>query len=80
MKISLGFNLEIKQPVFGEKCEHYCTYTKIELYTTGAIEIKPTNEERVMKLKMMDCYKSQIRLASTNPHFEAVSGKSEWLA
>lgn len=65
--------------LWGEKCEHYCTYSKTELYTTGAIEIKPTPAEIEMKNKMLDCYKSQLALPSTRPHFNAVRGRSEWL-
>lgn len=65
--------------LWGEKCEHYCTYTKTELYTTGAIEIKPTEEEMVIKDQMLICYKSQWELRSTLPHFQAVRRKSEWL-
>lgn len=65
--------------LWGERCEHYCTYTKTELYTTGAIEIKPTQEEIDMKNRMLDCFKSQLALPSTRPHFDAVRGKSEWL-
>lgn len=60
----------------------YTTYTKTELYTEGAIEIKPSKIEQELKLKVLGCYPSQLNLRSTRPHFEAVvtgSGtKSEW--
>ncbi len=66
--------------VFGKKkCEQYCTYTKTELYTTGGWEIKPTWQEMDLKNKALDCYKSQLALPSTAPHFAAVRNKSEWL-
>lgn len=65
--------------VFGDKCVDYTTYTKTELYTTGDIEIVPTEEEIALKNKALDCYVSQLNLKSTRPHFEAVRGKSEWL-
>lgn len=65
--------------LWGEKCEHYCTYTKTELYTTGGIEIKPTQKEIGLKAMMLACYTSQVNLPSTRPHFMAVMGKSEWL-
>lgn len=68
----------VKQ-LFGDRCKQYCTYTKTELYTTGEREIKPTEEELKKKEEMMSCYRSQLALPSTRPHFEAVIGKSEWL-
>lgn len=68
----------VAKKVFGEIVQYYTTYTRTELYTTGSTEVKPTPEERALKFDMMRCYKSQIKLASTNPHFGAVSGKSEW--
>lgn len=66
--------------LYGERCEHYCTYTKTELHTTGIVEIKPTEQEINLKNKMLECYQSQLNLNSTRPHFDAVFGKSEWLA
>ena len=65
--------------MFGKKCERYCTYTKTELWTIGGWELTPTWEETQLKNKMLDCYKSQLQLPSTAPHFEAVRNKSEWL-
>jgi len=66
--------------LFGkDKCEQYCTYTKTELYTTGGWELKPTQQEIELKDKALDCFKSQLLLRSTKPHFDAVRGKSEWL-
>jgi glycosyltransferase involved in cell wall biosynthesis/LmbE family N-acetylglucosaminyl deacetylase len=66
--------------VFGKaKCEQYTTYTKTELYTEGGWEVKPSHTEMELKNKALECYKSQLALPSTKPHFEAVKGKSEWL-
>ncbi len=69
----------VAMELFGLKCEHYAGYTKTELYTTGNVEIKPTQQEIDIKNKMLDCYKSQLELAATRPHFDAVRGQSEWL-
>lgn len=65
--------------LWGKRCERYTTYTKTELYTTGGWEIKPTQSEIDLKNKALDCYKSQLRLQSTSPHFLAVRNLSEWL-
>ena len=65
--------------VFGDKLVQYTTYTKTELWTPGNIEIVPTEEEKDLKNKMLDCYTSQINLRATAPHFLAVRNKSEWL-
>jgi len=75
--------------MFGDRCERYTTYNSTELYIEGNFEVKPTLEEMDMKIKMLDCYKSQLALDSTRPHFWAVrpnshnlkvvNGKSEWL-
>jgi glycosyltransferase involved in cell wall biosynthesis/LmbE family N-acetylglucosaminyl deacetylase len=71
---------KVAMELFGRnKCEQYCTYTRTELYTTGGWEIKPTQQEIELKNRMLDCYKSQINLPSTAPHFLAVRNKSEWL-
>ncbi len=66
--------------VFGRnKVIFYPTYTKSELYTTGELEVVPTEAERELKDKATACYVSQLNLPSTKPHFDAVAGKSEWL-
>lgn len=71
---------KVGMELFGHKnVERYCTYTKEELWTTGGWEIKPTQQEIDLKNKMLDCYKSQINLRATAPHFSAVRNKSEWL-
>lgn len=65
--------------VFGDKVKEYTTYAPGQLYTTGKTEIVPTPEELELKSKALECYQSQLNLAATRPHFEAVKGKSEWL-
>lgn len=65
--------------LFKGRCERYTTYTKTDLYTTSNWEIVPTIKEIETKNAMLDCYKSQINLPSTKPHFDAVRNKSEWL-
>jgi LmbE family N-acetylglucosaminyl deacetylase len=56
----------------------YTTYTKTELWTKGSIEIIPTSQELNLKHQALQCYQSQLNLAATRPHFEAVLGRSEW--
>lgn len=60
-------------------CVQYTTYTKTELWTKGEIEVIPSEEEKNKKIQALNCYQSQINLASTRPHFLAVIEKSEWL-
>lgn len=69
----------IAKLIYGDKVVFYSTYTKDNLYMTGKTEIIPTQEELELKSKALQCYKSQLSLPSTRPHFEAVLGKSEWL-
>ena len=57
----------------------YTTYTKTELWTKGDIEVVPTEEEKMLKTKALNCYKSQLLLGATRPHFMAVMNKSEFL-
>jgi glycosyltransferase involved in cell wall biosynthesis/LmbE family N-acetylglucosaminyl deacetylase len=70
---------QVAMELFGKKCERYTSYTKTELYTTSNWEVVPTQNEIDKKNKMLDCYKSQLALPSTRPHFDAVRGRSEWL-
>lgn len=70
---------EVAQEVFPSVIK-YITYTKTVLSPKGSIEVKPTPQEISSKNSALDCYKSQINLASTAPHFEAMRGKSEWYA
>lgn len=67
--------------VFGRhRCEQYCTYRMGDYsMVEGSWEIKPTHSELELKHKALDCYKSQLALPSTKPHFDAVRGRSEWL-
>lgn len=62
-----------------DRCEQYSTYKRNEFFTEEGYEIKPTHSEIELKNKALDCYKSQLQLPSTLPHFEAVRNKSEWL-
>lgn len=65
--------------VFGDKVKQYSTYARGEFFTKGSIEIVPTEEEYELKMKALDCYKSQINLPSTAPHIQAArDNKSEW--
>ena len=65
--------------VFGDKVIQYSTYKSGEWFTKGDIEIVPTEEEYELKKKALSCYKSQLNLASTAPHFKAsIEAKSEW--
>lgn len=65
--------------VFKERLRYYTTYSRQELWTTGKEEVIPTWDELNTKYKALECYKSQINLPATAPHFEAILGKSEWL-
>ena len=67
--------------IFGKaKCEQYCSYVKGDFnIVNGSWEVQPTHTEMELKNKMLDCYKSQLQLPSTAPHFEAVRNRSEWL-
>ena len=56
----------------------YTTYTKTELWTRGTTELIPSEEEKTLKIKSLNCYQSQINLPATRPHFLAVANKSEW--
>ena len=69
---------EIAEKMFGDKVVFYATYTKDNLYTTGKTEIKPTNKELILKRQALQCYRSQLSLGATRPHFEAVLGQSEF--
>jgi len=56
----------------------YMTYSKTDLWKHGSREIVPTEMEIKIKNAALDCYKSQINLPATRPHFDAVRGRSEW--
>lgn len=57
---------------------HYMTYTKEDLHTKGETAITPTQEEKDLKNKMLDCYRSQIKI--NLPHFAAVRNLPEYYA
>jgi LmbE family N-acetylglucosaminyl deacetylase len=59
----------------------YSTYAKGEWRTKGNKEIKPNNihiDEIAIKNQALACYKSQLSLPATKPHFDAAKGESEW--
>lgn len=57
----------------------YATYKSREWKSKGTKEILPTKKDLILKGKALDCYKSQINLASTRPHFDAARKDwSEW--
>lgn len=58
----------IAEMVFGDKCHFYLTYTTAGKSTNGQIvAVAPRWVE--LKLKALACYRSQINLPSTMPHF-----------
>lgn len=67
--------------LFGhQKCEQYCTYVRGDFsIVKGSFEVKPMHNEAELKNKALDCFKSQLALPSTRPHFDAVRNQSEWL-
>jgi len=66
--------------LFGKKCEQYCTYVRGDFnIVKGSWEVKPTHNEIELKNKALDCFKSQLALPSTKPHFDAVRSGSEWI-
>lgn len=69
---------EVALRIFGDKVVFYTTYTKTETYTTGREEIAPSEVEYEKKLKVLECYTSQLN--NTNKlYFDAVKqGRSEW--
>lgn len=70
---------EAAKIAFGDKVIYYSSYASGEFFTKGDIEIRPTQTERELKNKALECYVSQINLASTKGHFEAVKDQSEYL-
>jgi LmbE family N-acetylglucosaminyl deacetylase len=58
---------------------YYATYSKGEHFSPIGEPVIPTEEELALKNRALDCYQSQISLASTRPHFEAVRGQPEYL-
>lgn len=68
---------QVAEQMFGNVKE-YVTYSTTNLSPEGSEEVKPTEEELALKEKALNCYTSQMNLAATKPHFEAMKGKSEW--
>jgi len=54
----------------------YTTYNGNEYLVKGSITITPTEEEKELKNKALDCYKTQ--LGKNAPHFEAVRNQPEY--
>jgi LmbE family N-acetylglucosaminyl deacetylase len=69
---------KVAREIFGDKCIQYSTYAKGEWCTSIGNKIDPTPEEYKLKIKALDCYKSQINLPATKGHFDAAKGASEW--
>jgi LmbE family N-acetylglucosaminyl deacetylase len=61
-------------------CRMYATYTRGEWFTPSGKEIIPTENELLLKERALSCYTSQLQLKATAEHFNAVKGKSEWMA
>ncbi len=62
------------------KAIQYATYAKGEWKSKGKKELIPTEKEHSLKEKVLSCYKSQINLLATKPHFDAARKDwSEWL-
>lgn len=70
---------KVAKELFGDKVKQYTTYTPTELYTTGLIERVPSPAETLLKERALSCYRSQITLPTTKPHFDAMKGKPEWI-
>ncbi len=62
------------------KVSYFATYAVGKVFTPAGREIEPTPEEVELKNRALDCYPSQIRVAGTNSHFDAVRGRSEYLS
>lgn len=57
----------------------YATYAKGEHFTPLGNPVTPTEQEVALKNRALDCYVSQVNLAGTRPHFDAVRGRPEYL-
>lgn len=67
----------VAQTLWPKRVIFYSTYTTDNLTPQGEIEVIPTQEEIELKNRVLDCYKSQIRI--NNNHFVAVRNRSEYL-
>lgn len=62
----------------------YSTYSKLSQYDApdlqpvGTDEVIPMEDEAALKMEALRCYESQLRI--NLPHFQAVTGRSEWLS
>ena len=64
--------------IFGGLVEYYSTYTKDRPYPLALKEIIPTQKERELKIKMLDCYDTQKNLSSVKIYFEYAKRKNEY--
>ena len=64
--------------IFGGLVEYYSTYTKDRPYPQADIEIRPTDDERQLKKRMLNCYDTQKNLPSVKLYFEYAKRKSEY--
>jgi LmbE family N-acetylglucosaminyl deacetylase len=58
---------------------YYATYAKGEHFTPIGDQVLPTLQEERLKAEALACYKSQLNLPSTRPHFKAVKNQCEYL-
>lgn len=66
---------------YGLDIWRYATYAKGECFTPiAATTFIPTPEEAEVKSRVLACYKTQLALRSTLPHFEAVAGQPEYIS
>lgn len=70
----------VARQLFPGRSRHYTTYTKLDLYTTGSTEIRPTEHEKALKTKMLNCYESQLALPWQKTLFHHWNGANEWLS
>jgi len=62
--------------VWKKRVVFYSTYSKLRLFPRGGHALMPTDYEREIKDRVLECYKSQIGLNA--PHFEAVRNVPEF--
>ena len=60
------------------RVRHYSTYTKTREYPQGDFLVPATEEMKALKLRALECYKSQSNLGSTRQYF-TTPHKEEYL-
>lgn len=68
----------VAKELWGDRVLYYGTYSRNNFSPTGEMAINPTEEEKHLKEKVLQCYKSQIGL--NKPHFDAVKDRPEYLS